>query len=115
MLNDQMTAQVRQLLTAIGAILGALGYVNPEIVGNYVNSAMLLIGALMVVASSAWSIYSNLKSSLIASVNAIPEVKGVVTLNTPEGRRLADAIPDNTVAAAGTPDAAKIAKQNGAH
>lgn len=113
MLNDQITAQVRQLLTAIGTILGLLGYINPEIVGNYVNSAMLVIGALMVVASSAWSIYSNLKSSIIASANAIPEVKGVITTNTPEGRRLADAVPANSVAAAGTTDAAKIAKQNG--
>lgn len=115
MLTDQLTAQVRMLLTAIGTILGMLGVVNPEIVGNYVNTAMLVLGALMVIASSAWSIYSNLKSSIIASANAIPEVKGVITTNTTAGRTLADSIPGPTVATAGTSDAAKIAKANGAN
>lgn len=36
-------------------------------------------------------------------------VKGVITADTMAGRDLANSIPDNSVAAAGTPDAKKLA------
>ena len=113
MLSDQITAQVRQVLTAIGALLVTLGIMSPEAVGSKISFVMTIVGPAMVAASSLWSIQANLKATQIAAVNAMPEVEGVVTKNTMAGRELAKTIPDKTVAVAGTADAIAIAKPAG--
>lgn len=105
MLSVQIAAQIRQLLTAVGTILGLLGFSQ-----DGVNLLLAIVGPAMVVVSSAWSIYANLKTSIVVVAKSIPEVKGVVTKDTPEGRKLADAIPGPEVAAAGTQLAETIAK-----
>ena len=110
MLSDQLTAQVRQVLTAIGALLATLGIMSPDAINSKINLVMTIVGPAMVAASSLWSIHSNLKSTQIASVNAMPEVSGVVTTNTMAGRELAKSVPEKTVAVAGSADAIAIAK-----
>jgi hypothetical protein len=110
MLSDQVTAQIRQLLTAIGTIAGVFGLISPDLTESYVSIAMATLGPAMVIYSSGWSIYANLKSSLIRAVDAIPEVRGVVTTKDEAGRALADSIPGQTVAPAGTPAAAKLSR-----
>jgi len=113
MLSDQITAQIRQVLTALGALLATLGFASPDVIGSKINLIMAMVGPLMVAISSLWSIKANLKSSQIASVNAMPEVEGVVTKNTMAGRELAKSIPEKTVAVAGSADAVAIAKPAG--
>jgi len=46
---------------------------------------------------------------MMTKVDAFPEVKGIITQNTVEGREAAKAIPSDTVSSAGTPAAAAIA------
>ena len=106
MFNDQLTAQIRQLLTTVGTIAGMLGFTGAV---DGINTALAIIGPAMVCISLGWSIYANLKTSIIASAKAIPEVKGVVTTNTVEGRALANSIPGSDVAPAGSTDAKVIA------
>lgn len=53
--------------------------------------------------------WKNRPASIVANATALPEVKGVVTTNTIEGRDLAASIPGPAVAAAGTSDAKVIA------
>lgn len=49
------------------------------------------------------------KLDLIATVDAMPEVKGVVTKNTPAGKTVAAAVPSPTVVPAGTEAAVSVA------
>lgn len=50
------------------------------------------------------------KKALVEATNAIPEVAGVVTRQTPEGAALAASVPDQNVVPAGTVLASAIAK-----
>ncbi len=109
MLSDQLTAQIRGILTAIGTLLATLGVATPGVIDAKINTAMLIVGPLLMIGSSLWSVYSNLKSVQIASVAAMPEVKGVVTTSTIAGRDMANSIPGPAVAAAGTDNAKAIA------
>lgn len=104
--DNQLTAQIRQLLTVLGGIAATLGYTGAV---EGINLALAIVGPAMVALSIGWSIYANLKSSVVAQAKAIPEVKGVVTTNTVEGRALANSIPGSDVAPAGTTDAKVIA------
>lgn len=106
MVDNQLTAQIRQLLTTLGTIAGMLGYTG---VASGFDLILTIIGPAMVAASVVWSIYANLKSSVITQAKAIPEVKGVVTTNTAAGRDLANSIPGQDVAPAGSTDAKAIA------
>lgn len=66
-----------------------------------------------VIASIAVGIYTFIKSSKsnqVATVNAMPEVKGVITKDTKEGKALAESVPSESVQAAGTVQAAAITK-----
>lgn len=49
-------------------------------------------------------------AEMVIAVKDMPEVKGVVTNQTPDGIALARSIPSSAVAAAGSSDAAAIAK-----
>lgn len=104
--SPQLTAQIRQLITAVGTILGLVGFSHAA---EGVNLALAIVGPAMVIASSFWSIYANLKTSIVKSARAIPEVRGVITADTKEGRALADAIPGPDVVPAGTASAKIIA------
>lgn len=55
--------------------------------------------------------WKNRATSLVAATDALPGVKGVVTDNTIVGRDLANSIPSESVAAAGTVNATALAKQ----
>ena len=93
------------------------------------------VGAIIPVAAAAWGVYnSSLKSKvaavnaaapaalatavaqvkpaeMIAAVDALPDVKGVVTQSTARGQALATSIPSPTVVSAGTTQAEAVAKK----
>lgn len=61
-----------------------------------------------------WTAIATRRKALVASVNAMPEVAGVVTKPTQDGIALANSIPDQNVAPAGSSQAITMAK-NGAN
>lgn len=74
------------------------------------------IAVLSGLATAAIAVYGSIvtrKKALITQVNALPDVAGVVTANTIEGRALAASVPSTTVAIAGSA-AAKMVAADGA-
>lgn len=51
------------------------------------------------------------KQALVQATNSIPEVKGVLTTDTAEGKALAMSVPETTIVPAGTIAAVEIAKE----
>lgn len=79
------------------------------------SDAAAFLPILIAIPVAVWGLYKNRQSALIAQMGKIaadPEspVKAIITTNTPEGRALADAVPDNSIVAAGTIEATKIAR-----
>lgn len=110
MTEQQKLETLRQVLQAIGAIVAALGFMSADAVASWINTIMQISGPLVMVVSIVWGFVANRKANLVAAVDGMEGVAGVVTTNTTEGRELANSIPSNTVAAAGTGAAASLAK-----
>lgn len=99
----QFLGILRDVLKIVGTILGTFGFATDA------NWA-LWSGVITTIAPFGWSIYERTQTRMVAQVNAMPEVKGVITAPTPEGVDLAKAIPSPTVVAAGTIAALDVAK-----
>lgn len=72
------------------------------------DTAMFL-PIIVAVPAALWGWHKNKSSKLIANVDALPGVAGVVTQNTIEGKELAESVPSMTVAPAGSTQAEKVA------
>jgi hypothetical protein len=118
---DQVLAAGRNLVSYAMGIATAFGILKVngidlsvistslDHIFNGIKEISIGLGPLVTIAAGWWAAHRSSKAVQVANVNAMPEVKGVVTTATPEGRALADAIPSPTVAAAGTPAAANVA------
>lgn len=100
---QQVQDSIRTLLAAVaGAAL------NHGIISG--STFSLIMGSLAILVPWIWGILTHTKSNQVATVDAMPEISGVVTTKTPDGAKLAASIPSTTVVMAGTPDAAAVAK-----
>lgn len=109
MTQDQLLSQLRQLIQALGAIATALGYSSTSI-GAWTATALQLAGPAAMVGAYLWSMWARRKTAMVAAVDAMPEVAGVVTKNSQDGYDLAAAVPSATVVPANTNAAAAVAK-----
>ncbi len=100
--TDQISGILRAIFAAVGGWLVSKGVVDAEIWA-------MVSGALVTLAVAGWSWYVHKQSTKIATVNAMPDVKGVITNNTQAGRELAASVPSTTVAPAGTAQATAVA------
>lgn len=71
MSNDQITAQIRQLLPALGALAVALGWIAPDVAGQLVTNILAAIGPLMILGGMAWASYANTEKALLESAAQI--------------------------------------------
>jgi hypothetical protein len=101
--QEQTLSLVRNGLTIVGAILVSRGVFSSA-------DWSAIMGGIMMVAPPIWGVADKTKARMIAKVDAMQGVAGVVTTNNAEGRELADAVPSVTVAPAGTMAAASLAK-----
>lgn len=99
--QEQYLGLLRDLCKVIGAALMAKGAVTAVDWTTYT-------GIILTVAPLAWSAYERTKARMVAKVNALPEVKGVITTNTAEGKALAEEVPAASVAPAGSVEAAVL-------
>lgn len=134
---DQFNGQLRQWLPIVSTTLVVTGILKPAEVATAMDAVMQVIGGIGMLGGMIWSWRANSKAAIVASatkpenvaatvravtqaapettaavvsaVNSLPQVKGVITAATPEGRVLAESIPSPTVATAGTPMAASVA------
>ena len=105
---EQISGQVRGVLMGIAGIAIGRGLVDE-------HTATVLVGVIMWVLGLLWSGKVNTQHSIVSSVDAMAKdpyspVAGVITVNSPAGRELAQSIPGNTTAPADSPAAATIAK-----
>lgn len=109
-MGNQLDAQLRNLLQALGAILTMLGLLKPGMADTWIPVILQIVGPLGMIGGIVWSYLVNRPSSIAAAADKLPGVAGVVTNNTPDGRAIADAVPSRTVAVAGTSAAVQLAK-----
>lgn len=77
-------------------------------IGDGVTKIITGVSTLTAIAAGVWASWKASPFRQILSVNALPEVKGVITMPTTEGHAIADAAPPGVVAA-GTAPAAEVA------
>lgn len=119
---SQVAAVGRHVLTAGATVVTTLAvlHVLSADDASKVNDAFSQIGSgiasltagittLIGVGSGLYAAWTASPFSQIKSVAAMPNVAGVVTVPTVEGKALAESIPSPAVAAAGTAAAATIA------
>ena len=94
--QDQLAGQLRQLITAIGAVATTLGAssISTE---HWVNIALLLVGPVIVIGGLILSLIANTRKSIMKAA-AKPAAPGVpppqIVLPKAEAD-LAQALPDN--------------------
>lgn len=110
--SEQLQDIVRHLITTFGgAVAGwgaAKGWLSAEQILAILNS-QTFVGLVVGAIGAIWGLVSRTKKNIVGAAAALPEVKGVVTEATIAGRNLADTVPSDAVAPAGSPEAAKVA------
>lgn len=110
--RDQVMSSVRYTVATFGGVFAgwfaARGWFSTEQIMGIITSEAF-VGLVTSGVIALWGVLMRSDKNLVASAEAVPGVKGVITTNTVEGRALASAVPATTVVPAGTADAAKIA------
>lgn len=110
--NEQVKSVIENLVSTFGGMVAgffaAKGWLTADQIIAILNSGTFVgLATSVVVFVYGW--INRSKTNLVAAVNAMPEVAGVVTTPTSAGVALSNAIPSPTVAPAGTVQAATIA------
>jgi hypothetical protein len=113
---EQTKSAISWLVTTFGAgiagFIAGKGWATQEQVMAIINSpnfVPMATSAVTTLLPLAWGIYVHTKKYATEVVDAIPEVKGVVTDSSPAGVALAKSIPSTTVTTEGTKSAASVA------
>lgn len=93
--------------TAAGGIVFSKLGISAEQIPGFVDA----IAALAAAALAVWGFFTHSEKQVVAAAAAMPNVAGVVTANTVEGKKLSDAVPSEAVQTASTPAAAAIASK----
>lgn len=110
--EEQVKTVLRWLITVFGGgIAGwfaAKGWFTVDQVQSILNSPVVM-STVVALVPLVWGILSKTRAKLVAAVNRMPEVAGVVTKFTPAGIALANKVNETAVTIAGTPTAQVIA------
>lgn len=112
---EQTKSVVRWFVSTFGGVVAGFiagkGWATAEQVMGVLTSDtfMQVAGALITLGAGVWGLVVHKQANAVAVVEAMPEVRGIVTAPTVEGRALAAAVPSSVVVPAGTPAAAAIA------
>ena len=101
--QTQIQSVVKVILTFVGGLLAAKGWLSNESVSALTADILAVIGPAITLATLAWSIYQHTTANKIASTAALPEVKTIVT--TPA---MAATVPAGNVVAAAPPSAGSL-------
>lgn len=110
MTQQQIMDLLRQILQVFGTVATAFGFLSADAVAQWTATILQIAGPLAMIGGVVWGILDNRKSKLVADVDQMSGIAGVVTTKDQEGVALANSIPSNTVAPAGTNMAASVAK-----
>jgi hypothetical protein len=96
--TDQIAAQLRLLLPALGAVLTTFGLTKEA---SYTTTALLVAGPLSILIGMVWSLIANTRKSIMASAakSVDPGVVPPPQIVLPaQESKLADALPANVTA-----------------
>jgi hypothetical protein len=110
--QDQVMAQLRIVIPAIGTIVSAVGFIKPDAVGSAVAGLMTAVGPIAYMIVAIWSFVANSRRSiLIAAAKPLdantPAPKIILA---PQEKTLADSLPTNVVAAKTVSEVDPVAK-----
>lgn len=109
---EQVKSGARSVIVFVGGALvgwaSSRGWQWGDVL-NQLLSSETFMGIAVAAAAALWGVISKSAPNLVAIVNALSGVKGVITEPTPEGVKLAQAVPAPTVVPAGTTAAATVA------
>lgn len=115
--SEQAKSILRQIMIFVGGIIAGSSLVSkfftPDQVVSILTSDTVintLVGLASAGFASAWGYISRSDKNLVATVDALPGVQGVITKSNTEGLKLANDVPSETVVPAATPAADKVAK-----
>jgi hypothetical protein len=105
------TAAVTAVLVIVGFSQGDATGIGVAVhkIGDGAASIIEGVSMLVAILTPLYAGWRRSQKQMITDVDAMPDVAGVVTKDTPDGRALARDVPSKTVVAAGTSDAAKVA------
>lgn len=117
--TEQTKSLVRWIVTAFGAT--AAGFVAGkgwatagDVLGALQSDTFIQgVSALASLIALTWSLFRHTEKNQVVVTDKIPEVAGVITVNTPAGQEMARVIPSPTVAPAGSRRAEDIAVIDG--
>ncbi len=112
--SQQAATAIRWAVTAFGAtaagFIAGKGWASAGDVLGVLQSDTFIQGVSAVIAlvSLVWGLFRHSEKNQVEATNAMTNVAGVITMDTPAGRQLAKDIPSETVATAGTAKANKV-------
>jgi len=95
--QDQMIAQLRILIPALGAIATTTGFLTAEQVGPIVSNLLIALGPIMYLAGAIWSLVANTRFSIMsaAAKSAAPDIPPPQIVLPVEEAPLAQVLPPN--------------------
>jgi hypothetical protein len=95
--QDQLIAQLRILIPALGTIATTAGWLTSDQTGPLVANCLIALGPVMYIGGSVWSYYANSRASILASAakSVAPGVPPPQIVLPVQEKALADALPAN--------------------
>lgn len=95
--QDQVAAQLRILIPAIGIIVSAFGIMSADKVGNTQAAILTSVGPISYIITSIWSFVANTRGSIMASAAkpVSPDVPPPQIILPREEAKLAASLPSN--------------------
>lgn len=114
---EQVKSLIRQAMLFIAGLVAGTSFVSKfftveQVTAIFTSETVLSLLASIVTGgiASFWALLSRTNKNIVVAANNLPEVAGVITKPTVEGRDLANAVPSETVVPATTTKAAEIAR-----
>jgi hypothetical protein len=75
--SEQILSLIRTILKIVGTALVTKGVVSQTELSSSLDQLMLIIGSLLALGGTIWSVYSRRKAGLVSSAASLKEVSGV--------------------------------------
>src|SRR3954463_8594329 len=75
--SEQVISLLRTVLQVLGGVLVTKGFLTQTEVSSSLDQLMVIVGSLMTLGATAWSLYTRRKAGLVSSAASLKEVSGV--------------------------------------
>lgn len=95
--QDQVVAQLRLIIPALGTIVSAFGIASTDKVNSTTAALLVCVGPIAYFITAIWSLYANSRASIMASAAkpVSPDVPAPQIILPREEAKLAASLPSN--------------------